>query len=147
MNTQVINIVRWKLIDRSGLFTFESWQKDTLAHFRGHCDILCDGTWLLCICMDYFIFSYFLQIVCLDYLQILWKDVSLFFCVLCIFHLQFDMSDDIGIVSISVNSITIIIIIINKILWFFIWLFLKTLVIIMKYVTSITNIQSLWINN
>ena len=30
---------------------------------------------------------------------------------------------------------------------FFIWLFLKTLIIIRKYVTSITNIQSVWLNH
>ena len=64
--------------------------------------------------------------------------------VLGIFHLQFNISDDIGIVSIIINSI---IIIINKIILFFILLFLKNILIITKYVTSITNIRSLWLNN
>ena len=105
--------------------------------------------------MDYYIFACFLQIICLYSLQMLWKDVPLWFCVFCIVYLQFDISDDTRIVSVSINSIItiifiiiiIIIIIINKIIWFFIWFFLKTLLIITKYLTSITNIQSLWHNN
>ena len=130
----------------SGLFTFESWLTYILAHIHGHCNILCGGALLLWLCVNYFIFSYFLQIICLDYLQMWCKDVPLWFCILCILHLQFDISDDMGIISISINSIIIIIIIII-IIWFFVWLFLNTLVIIMKYVTSIKNIQSLWLNH
>ena len=98
--------------------------------------------------MDYLIFESLLQIICMDPLQIWWKYVPIFFCVFCIFRIQLDISDDVEIVSISINSIIIIMIIIimifNKIIWFCIWLFLKTLVIITKYVTSITNIQILW---
>ena len=146
MNTQAINIGRQQLIGRFRLFTFEAWKKDILSHVHGHCNILCGGALLLCLCMDYFIFAYSLKIICLGSLPMLWKYVLLWFFVLCIFHLQFNISDDIGIFSISINSIIIIIIIINRIIWLFIWFFLKTLVIITKCVTSITNTQSLWLN-
>ena len=112
MNTQAINIVRQQVIVRSRMFTFEAWQKDIIVHVHCHCNILCGGAWLLCLCMDYLIFTYFLQIICLDYLQMWWKDVPLWFFVFCTFYLQLSISDDIGIVSICINSIIIIIVII-----------------------------------
>ena len=150
MNTQAINIGRRQVICRYRMFNFEACQKDILLHVHGNCNILYGGACMLYLCMDYFIFSSFLQIVCLDSLQMWWKDVTIWFCVLSILHLQFNISDNIGIVSISIKSIiiiTIIVIIINKIIWFSIWLFLKTIVTITKYVTRITNIQIFWLNN
>ena len=115
-----------------------------MTHVHGNYNILCGGELMLCLCMGDLIFASILQIICLDYLQMWWKDMPLWFCVLCILHLQLDISDGIRIVYIYNNSI---IIVINKIIWIFIWLFLKTLVIITKYVTIIANIQSLWLNN
>ena len=130
MNTQAIKIGRLQVISRYGLFTFESWQNDILAHVHGHCNIRCDGAWFFFLCMILFIFASFLQIFSLDSLQIWWKDVVLCFFVLYTLHLQFDICDDIWVVFISINSIiVIVIIIINKTIRLFIWLFLKTLVI------------------
>ena len=41
MNTQDTNIGWRQVIDKSGLFTFETWQKDILAHIHGHCNTIC----------------------------------------------------------------------------------------------------------
>ena len=112
MNTQAINIGRRQLIGRSRLFTIEAWQKDIMAHIHGHFNILCGGTLLLSLCMDYFSFASFLKIICLTFLQIWWKDVPLYFFVLCILHLQFYIGDDIGIVPVSIKISIIIIIIV-----------------------------------
>ena len=102
INTQAINIERWQVIGRYGLFTFEARQKDILAHVHGQCNILYSGAWMLCLCMDYLILASLIKIICLYYLKMWWKDASLCFCVLCILHLQFDISDEIGIVSSSI---------------------------------------------
>ena len=104
-NTQAINIGGRQVIGRSGMFTYEFWQKDIMAHVHGHYNILCGGAWLLFLCMDYLIYESLPQTICLYYFQMLWKYVPLCF------------SDDIGVVSISINIIIIIIIIINKIIW------------------------------
>ena len=118
-NTQAINIDRRQVICMSRMFTFEYWKKDILSHVHGNCNILCGGAWMLFFCMGYFIFESFLQIICLDYLQMWWKDVPLCFFALCILHLQSDINDDIRIISISINSIVIVIItIVNEIIWF-----------------------------
>ena len=140
MNTQAINIIRQQVICSSGLFTFEAWKNDILSNFHGRYNILCCRAWLLWLCVNYLIFSYFLQIICFNSLQMRWKDLLIFFCVLWILHPQFYINDDIGVVYIYTNSIIIIFLIINKIVWFFIWFFIKTIVIITTYVTSITNI-------
>ena len=104
LNTQDINIGRQQVIGRSRMFIFESWKNYIIAHVHGHCNILCGGPWLLCLCMNYFIFSYFLQIVSLGYFQIWLKDVPLCSCVFCILNLKFNISDDIGIFPYSSTS-------------------------------------------
>ena len=68
INTQAINIFRQYVIVRSGMFPFESCQKYILAHVHSHCNIRFGGALLLWLCMGYFIFAYFLQIICLGYL-------------------------------------------------------------------------------
>ena len=110
---QAINIGRRKVIGRSRLFTFEDWKNDIMAHVHGHCNIICVGAWYFCLCMDCLVFASLLQIISLDYLKIWWKEVPLWACVLCILHLQFNICDEIRVVSISIISIIIITIIIK----------------------------------
>ena len=43
MNTQAINIGRRQVICGSGIFSFESWQNDIMAHAHSHFNILCVG--------------------------------------------------------------------------------------------------------
>ena len=106
MNTQSINIGRIQVMVWSGLFTFEALQKYILAHLHGHCNILWGGALFFFPYLDCLFFVLFLKIIILDLLQIWW------FCVLCIFHFQFIIYDDIRVVSIFINSIIVIIIII-----------------------------------
>ena len=84
MNTWAINIGKRQIIVRSRIFTFEYWQNDMLAHVHGQCNILCGVAWLLFLCVDYFIFASFPQIICLDYFQMWWKYVPLWF-MYCVF--------------------------------------------------------------
>ena len=148
MNTQAMNIGRQQEICRSDLFNFEYWQKDNIAHVHGRCNIICGGAWMLWLWMDYLIF--YISFNLLEFFVNMMKVcVALLFYIVFL-HLQFNISDDIRIVSISFKGIfviIIIIIIINKIIWFFIWLFIITLVIILEYITSISNNQSLWLDN
>ena len=90
-----------------------------------------------------FDFTSFLQFIWLYYLNAQWKDVPLWFCALCILRLQFHIIDDIGINLISINSIIIIIIIIM----IFCMILFNTTLLITKKVTTITTIQTLWLNN
>ena len=114
-NTQAINIGKRKVIGRYRLFTFQAWQKYIQLHIHGRCNILCDGEWMLCLCMDYLIYEYFLQIISLNSLQMWWEYIPLCLCVFYILYIQFDISIDIGSVYISINIIIIIIIVIIKI--------------------------------
>ena len=96
MNNQAINVGRQQVIGRSGMLTFEARKNDIMAHVHDHYNILCAGAWFFCLCMDYLIFSSFFQIICLDSLQMWWKEVPICFYILFILHLQSNISDDIG---------------------------------------------------
>ena len=86
VNTQAIKIGRQQVRGRSGLFTFEAWQNDILAHVHGHCNILWSGAWLLCLYMKYI---WFLYISLKSYAWIFCKldertcHFDFFYCVFC----------------------------------------------------------------